>query len=154
MYWLSSLSHVGLAEWSLSQNKYENAINDIVNLYVTALTKLKAFNSVTGWSKFQIWFIRLRMEVIHATQHMLATLETIRCDDLDDYRILKMMNNCADGFRTLASRYDTASQSMLNVDTTMMMVMEDFKVSALILEHASKICVKSRSNAVVIDCQT
>lgn len=67
-------------------------------------------------------------------------------DSLTCYFLLLFwqMNNCADGFRTLASRYDIASQSMLDVDAGMIMVMEDFKVSVLILEHASKICVKSR----------
>ncbi|KAI8338909.1 hypothetical protein BC941DRAFT_421551 [Chlamydoabsidia padenii] len=143
LYWLSTLSLLGLAEWSATQQASTPTPNPL-DLHVAALTKLKAFNAITGRSRFQTWFVRLRMEMIHTMQHMLATIETIRNGDLNDYRILKMMNTCASNFRVLASRYDIASQSMVDdQDNALIVVMEDFKVSALILEHASRTCVKS-----------
>ncbi|CAO3608752.1 unnamed protein product [Cunninghamella echinulata] len=144
LHWLSALSAFGSAEWTLAHDNSSIIVtksSEIMDLYLTALTSLKAFHSVSGQAKFQTWIIRLRMEMFYSIQYTLSALKEIQLHGSQEQKCYKMMFECLSKFRTLASRYDLAAQSMHGANKDVLAILEHYKIGALVLEHATRVFI-------------
>lgn len=136
LYWLSSLSSLANAEWTLSNQTVSNTsyAAPVSNLFIKSLTQLKALQSLDQPRTSQIWFIQLRMEMLANIQHTLSVLDIPQFSKQSKY-----MMDCAIKFRKTAYRYDYISQAQFGVEKNMLDIIESYKICALICEHAARV---------------
>lgn len=136
LYWLSSLSSLAHAEWTLSKDQTINSSGytaSVSNKFIKSLTQLKALQSLEKPRTNQSWYIQLRMEMLGAIQHTISVLNHTNLK-----KQTKLMEDCAVMFRKIAFRYDFIAQAQFGIDKEMLEVIESYKICALISEHAAR----------------
>lgn len=135
-YWLSSLSSLAHAEWTLSKQKVANTTHtsSTSNLFLKSITQLKALQSLDRSRKIQLWFVQLRMEMLANIQRTLTVIDIPQLAKQS-----KFMIDCAIQFRKMASRYDFLSQAQFGVGKQMLDTIESYKICALVCEHLARV---------------
>lgn len=135
-YWLSSLSSLAHAEWTLSKDQTINNSGytpSVSNKFIKSLTQLKALQSLEKPRTNQSWYIQLRMEMLAAIQHTISVLGHSNLK-----KQAKLMEDCSVMFRKIAFRYDFIAQAQFGIEKEMLEVIESYKICALICEHAAR----------------
>ena len=145
-YWLSALSSLARAEWTLSEHQLSNAQHAAVtsNLYLASLTKLKALKSIDKPRASQSWFIQLRMEMLNNVRYTLTLIDSPSTNT-------KYMTDCAVRFRKLAFKYDFIAQAQYGVGKETLDVIESYKMCALVCEHAVRVFSSSGQAFFCVD---
>lgn len=135
-HWLSALSSLAHAEWTLSKDQTTNNSGytaSVSSKFIESLTQLKSLQLLEKPRTNQLWYIQLRMEMLAAIQHTLSILNQPSIENQT-----KLIEDCAVMYRKIAFRYDFIAQAQFGIDRETLDVIESYKISALICEHASR----------------
>lgn len=147
-YWLGSLSSLAHAEWTLSkQRDSETKLTpSSSNLFLKSITQLKALQSLDRPRISQLWFIQLRMEMLANIQQTLFVIDLDRPKEQS-----RLMMNCANQFRKMASKYDFISQAQFGVGKQMLETIESYKICALVCEYFARLSSATEQSFFCID---
>ncbi|CAO3700369.1 unnamed protein product [Rhizopus stolonifer] len=140
-YWLKALSSMALAEKNLADKvnaPKEDMLLSVINPFASAITKMKALQALGQQAPMQLYFAEMRMEMILVMKQTLDILSTPLDDSIRLSRQFKLMQECANRFRKLASQLDPNDQSSHNFNKETKHILGTYNVCLLACEYAAR----------------